>query len=199
MCQLLKRISLFCVLLLLSVSLLASDFQNINPELFLDNPQEMQQSFKNVYNNLNQNSNDALPNLSLQMPNLFPLNLELMSAWELLDNLEVNWSNAMQHLEAAIQSSKNSEKELLATKLELQNVKASLNSCRQALLSNKDDTHEVIEELGRLQEKITKLDTEVLNMTRKRDAWRTATFVATPIAAGLGFILGCIFTNKYIK
>lgn len=78
-------------------------------------------------------------------------------------------------------------------------MKASLNSCRQALLSNKDDTHEVIEELGRLQEKITKLDTEVLNMTRKRDAWRTATFVATPIAAGLGFILGCIFTNKYIK
>lgn len=199
MCQLLKKISLFCVLLLLSVSLLALDFQNINPELFLDNPQEMQQSFKNEYNNSNQSSNDTLPSLNLPTPNLIPQNLESMSAWELLDNLEENWNNAMQHLEEAIQSSKNSEKELLATRLELQNVKTSLNNCRQALLSNKDDTHEIIEEFGRLQEKIIKLETEVLNMTRKRDAWRTTTFVAAPIAAGIGFIFGCIITNKYMK
>lgn len=197
MCQLLKKISLFCVLLLLSVSLLALDFQNINPELFLDNPQEMQQSFKNEYNNSNQSSNDTLPSLNLPTPNLIPQNLESMSAWELLDNLEENWNNAMQHLEEAIQSSKNSEKELLATRLELQNVKTSLNNCRQALLSNKDDTHEIIEEFGRLQEKIIKLETEVLNMTRKRDAWRTATFVATPIAAGVSFIFGFVFANKH--
>lgn len=65
------------------------------------------------------------------------------------------------------------------------------------MLSNKDDTHEIIEEFGHLQEKIIKLETEVLNMTRKRDAWCTTTFVAAPITAGLGFIFGFVFANKY--
>lgn len=81
----------------------------------------------------------------------------------------------------------------------MQNCNELLQQCKAALLSNKDDTHVIVKELGILQEKIIKLDTEVVTMTNKRNAWRTATCIATPVALGIGFILGFVVSYKYAK
>ena len=159
--QKLKKLSLLlCYLLCLQFYCLAEDgFLDVTSD-FLETSETTYSSKTNnsqsKQNFSNSNLQNESKNASNSNDNLETLDLESMNAWELLENLDKQLVTLQTQVETLEASSQNLESELLTTKIELTN---SINSCKQlkqALLSNKDDTSAIIQQLGELQEKIEK-------------------------------------------
>ena len=141
---------LFCVFPVFSVEDTSDlqEFQKIAQELSSSsqvsqsNLKVSNQNLTQEYNNVT-NSKDSSTNLDLSSMNPF----------ELLDLLELNLNKADLRLKEATRYSMSLEQDLLNTRIELDNSKKTLLSLKQALISNKEDTSNVISELGILYEK----------------------------------------------
>ena len=167
--KLLKKLSLVLALLLLFVSQVFSqedivelkELQKIALEL--NSESSSSQSKSEI---LKQNCNLELNNANNLKDSLSQSEMDLMNPFELLDQLEMTLNEAQKNYEAAIKSSLSLEKDLLNMKLELENSQKTLEELKKALLSNKDDTSYLINELGELFEKVKKLN-EVLESYKK--------------------------------
>ena len=112
-------------------------------------------------------SNKEQQKLNKSNETLSESQLESMSVWELLQELEKELQSSQEALTVLAPSSEKLQKDLENTRSELLNSKLLLNSLRQALLSNKDDTGVVIAQLGFYVERIEAL-TEKVNYFEKR-------------------------------
>jgi len=128
--------------------------------------EDLSQSYKLELNSAN-NSKD----------NLTQSELESMNPFELLDLLEMKLDKAQKNYEEAAKSSSNFEEGLLNTKIELENSKKTLKELKQALLSNKEDTSAVVAELGKLYERIKKLNELIASYEKMKKRLRTTAYV----------------------
>ena len=124
------------------------------------------QNLTQEYNNVT-NSKDSSTNLDLSSMNPF----------ELLDLLELNLNKADLRLKEATRYSMSLEQDLLNTRIELDNSKKTLLSLKQALISNKEDTSNVISELGILYEKTKDLNEKVDQLTKVKKRIRTTSYI----------------------
>lgn len=165
---------LFCVFPVFSVEDTSDlqEFQKIAQELS-SSSQVSQSNLKVSNQNLTQeynsvtNSKDSSTNLDLSSMNPF----------ELLDLLELNLNKADLRLKEATRYSMSLEQDLLNTRIELDNSKKTLLSLKQALTSNKEDTSNVISELGILYEKTKDLNEKVDQLTKVKKRIRTTSYI----------------------
>lgn len=165
---------LFCVFPVFSVEDTSDlqEFQKIAQELSSSsqvsqsNLKVSSQNLTQEYNNVT-NSKDSSTNLDLSSMNPF----------ELLDLLELNLNKADLRLKEATRYSMSLEQDLLNTRIELDNSKKTLLSLKQALISNKEDTSNVISELGILYEKTKDLNEKVDQLTKVKKRIRTTSYI----------------------
>lgn len=165
---------LFCAFPVFSVEDTSDlqEFQKIAQELSSSsqvsqsNLKVSNQNLTQEYNNVT-NSKDSSTNLDLSSMNPF----------ELLDLLELNLNKADLRLKEATRYSMSLEQDLLNTRIELDNSKKTLLSLKQALISNKEDTSNVISELGILYEKTKDLNEKVDQLTKVKKRIRTTSYI----------------------
>jgi tetratricopeptide (TPR) repeat protein len=100
-----------------------------------------------------------------------------MNPFELLDLLEMKLDKAQKNYEEAVKSSMSFEEGLINTKIELENSKKTLKELKQALLSNKEDTSVVVAELGKLYERIKRLNELIASYEKMKKRLRTTAYV----------------------
>jgi hypothetical protein len=83
------------------------------------------------------------------------------------------------------------EEGLINTKIELENSKKTLKELKQALLSNKEDTSAVVAELGKLYERIKRLNELIAFYEKMKKRLRTTAYVELGIGVPC-LILGCL-------
>lgn len=86
------------------------------------------------------------------------LNLESMNPFQLLDQLDLMYQQALNSLTEAQKLSKSLEEDLSNTMQELQNSKITLENLKTALMSNKEDVSIAIQEMGILYEQLKLLN-----------------------------------------
>ena len=137
------------------------------------------------------NLNNEQQKLNKSSETLSESQLASMSVWELLQALEKDLQSSQETLAVLMPSSEKLQKELESTRSELLNSKLLLNSLRQALISNKDDTGEVIAQLGIYVEQIEAL-TEKVGYYEKRATLENTigwTFTALGSVVGISGII----------
>lgn len=137
------------------------------------------------------NLNNEQQKLNKSSETLSESQLASMSVWELLQALEKDLQSSQETLAVLMPSSEKLQKELESTRSELLNSKLLLNSLRQALISNKDDTGEVIAQLGIYVEQIEAL-TEKVGYYEKRATLENTigwTFTALGSIVGISGII----------
>ena len=137
------------------------------------------------------NLNNEQQKLNKSSETLSESQLASMSVWELLQALEKDLQSSQETLAVLMPSSEKLQKELESMRSELLNSKLLLNSLRQALISNKDDTGEVIAQLGIYVEQIEAL-TEKVGYYEKRATLENTigwTFTALGSVVGISGII----------
>lgn len=165
---------LFCVFPVFSVEDTSDlqEFQKIAQEL--SNSSQVSQNDLKAFN---QNLTQEYNNVTSSKDNSTNLDLSSMNPFELLDLLELNLNKADLRLKEATQYSMSLEQDLLNTRIELDNSKKTLLSLKQALISNKEDTSNVISELGILYEKTKDLNEKVDQLTKVKNRIRTTSYI----------------------
>lgn len=141
--------------------------------------------------NLSQSYKPELSSANSSKDNLTQSELESMNPFELLDLLEMKLDKAQENYEEAAKSSLSFEEGLLNTKIELENSKKTLKELKQALLSNKEDTSVVVAELGKLSEKIKKLNELVVSYEKMKKRLRTTAYVELAVGVPC-LVMGCL-------
>lgn len=191
MCQMLKKslftlvLLSFCVFPVLSEedSSDLQEFQKIALEL---NKQSSNSTIKS--SNSSQNSTSESKNANNSVQTLNQHELESMSVYSLLDQLDLQLTSLQLQVETLKTSSKNLETELTCTKNELMNSKLLCQQLKTALISNKDDAGVIIKEIGELTEKVKSLN-EYVDKMKKRIKF-------APLGAGI-LGIGCT-TGSFI-
>lgn len=197
MCQ--KKLLLFLPLLTFLFISAAS------PQDILKESKSQTQGQQNYVNSSQNNAqtlkkNSIVESKSVQNSNnqLTKQELESMSAWTLLDNLDLTIEKLEQRVATQDLLLANSETELLNTKIELQNSKQLVKTLKEALISNKDDTSTIIQVAGELQSEIDAL-TQRLSLTELRlKHSHIYTNVSGPVLFGTGIVEG-VGTYMLIK
>lgn len=141
--------------------------------------------------NLSQSYKPELSSVNSSKDNLTQSELESMNPFELLDLLEMKLDKAQKNYEEAAKSSSSFEEGLLNTKIELENSKKTLKELKQALLSNKEDTSVVVAELGKLYEKIKKLNELIVSYEKMKKRLRTTAYVELAVGVPC-LVMGCL-------
>lgn len=141
--------------------------------------------------NLSQSYKPELSSVNSSKDNLTQSELESMNPFELLDLLEMKLDKAQKNYEEAAKSSSSFEEGLLNTKIELENSKKTLKELKQALLSNKEDTSFVVAELGKLYEKIKKLNELIVSYEKMKKRLRTTAYVELAVGVPC-LVMGCL-------
>ena len=172
---LLSLVVLLCLALPVSAQEDSSDLEEF---------QKMALELSNKSNNSQSKSEDSSQSYKLELnsansskDNLTQSELESMNPFELLDLLETKLDKAQKNYEEAVKSSLNFEEGLISTKIELENSKKTLKELKQALLSNKEDTSAVVAELGKLYEKIKRLNELIAFYEKMKRRLRTTAYV----------------------
>lgn len=170
MCQMLKKslfilgLLLFCVFSALSEED-SSDLQEFQQIVLELNKQSSNSMIK--LSNFSQNSTSESKNANNSVQTLNQQELESMSVYSLLDQLDLQLTSLQLQVETLKTSSKSLETELTYTKNELMNSKLLCQQLKIALTSNKDDTGIIIKEIGELTEKVKFLN-EYVDKMKKR-------------------------------
>lgn len=130
--------------------------------------------------NLNESSQkemNFLSNAQNSKNKLEQQNPELMTASELLDNLDLQITSLQMQLEQREHLSQNLETELKTMKQELQNSKNTCSELKKALNSSNIDLDNVIGEIGKLSEDVKLLEEKLRAKNNTVNRLRTTSYV----------------------
>lgn len=130
--------------------------------------------------NLNESSQkemNFLSNAQNSKNKLEQQNPELMTASELLDNLDLQITSLQMQLEQREHLSQNLETELKTMKQELQNSKNTCSELKKALNSSNIDLDNVIGEIGKLSEDVKLLEEKLRVKNNTVNRLRTTSYV----------------------
>lgn len=142
----------------------------------------MQQSKELTTSNLNLNESNqkemnSLSNAQSSKNKLEQQNPELMTASELLDNLDLQITSLQMQLEQREHLSQNLETELKTMKQELQNSKNTCSELKKALNSSNIDLDNVIGEIGKFSEDVKLLEEKLRAKNSTVNRLRTTSYV----------------------
>lgn len=199
MCRLqsIRKVLLFLLLSLFLTSFCSPEdmFTDVTGDFLPSQTAEQKQSEQQKQTNKEQNSSNSnslieLYNASNSNSSLTESELASMNPFELLDLLEQKLNKADENFLVAIKSLQNSEADLVRTRIELNDSKATLKSLKQALISNKDDTSNLVSELGALWEKVKSLNELISSLEKKSKKLTNARITATAFSCvGVGAIV----------
>ena len=128
-------------------------------------------------NESNQKETNFLSSAQNSKNKLEQQNPKLMTASELLDNLELQITSLQMQLEQREHLSQNLETELKTIKQELQNSKNTCSELKKALNSSNIDLDNVIGEIGKLSEDIKYLEEKLRMKNNTINRLRTTSYV----------------------
>ena len=142
----------------------------------------MQQNKELTTSNLNLNKSsqkemNSLSNAQSSKNKLEQQNPELMTASELLDNLDLQITSLQMQLEQREHLSQNLETELKTMKQELQNSKNTCSELKKALNSSNIDLDNVIGEIGKFSEDVKHLEEKLRVKNNTVNRLRTTSYV----------------------
>ena len=167
----------------------------------------MQQNKELTTSNLNLNESsqkemNSLSNAQNSKNKLEQQNPELMTASELLDNLDLQITSLQMQLEQREHLSQNLETELKTMKQELQNSKNTCSELKKALNSSNIDLDNVIGEIGKLSEDVKLLEEKLRAKNSTVNRLRTTSYVELGIGVSslvVGLLLIWIDDQKNLQ